>query len=166
MRGHVVRSGTTGDIGFLLTDNLSLVVDGCMVGSAHPVSHGSRQSLAPVGLLDHGRGGGIFQDIFGESVGPLGTIGRTDGRCAVTALFETDVAVGCTVVARLDLELNPRSGQVCAALHSALEAQGKAHERCGVWPKLDRLQRVIEVCTGRAVAIPIVIIEEVGFLLV
>lgn len=70
------------------------------------------------------------------------------------------------VVAGGDLKLNPGRGKLGASLDTAFEGGGKGHVYRGIWAKVDALERVGEVGVGGAVAVGVVVVEEIGAFLV
>lgn len=66
------------------------------------------------------------------------------------------------IITRLELKLNPRGGDQRPALESPLESRGERHEGGFLRGQRDGFERVREVGAGGAVAVPEVVVEEVG----
>ena len=96
-----------------------------------------------------------------ETVAALAAV-RGANRCrTIAALLETDIAVRRAVVACADLELDPCGWEVRAALDATFEAFGEADEGGLVGAEFGGFEGVVEVCAGGAVAVPVVVEEEV-----
>ena len=74
--------------------------------------------------------------------------------------------MGGVVAGGGDLEFGPRGGELGAALDAAFEGCGEADEEGAVGVDFDDGVRVVEVGACGAVAVPVVVVEGVGLLLV
>ena len=148
-----------------MSHDLPLILNRRFVRATHPIPHRSRQRLGSIRFLNLRSRWGVFQDIVRKSIAPLTPIRRTDGCCSVTTLLKADIAVGGVIVAGADLELRPRSREMCAALNTAFEGLRQGDESSGAGAELDRFEGMIEVGAGGAVAVPVVVVEEVLLLL-
>lgn len=165
MTGNVRNARPSCDIGLVLAHHSIKILDGGLVRSSHPIAHGRRSRFAAIGLLDTSCRRRILEDVIGEATDALAPISRGDGRCAVTALFETHVAVCRVVVARADLKFNPGGGDRCPSLNAALEGLLKSDEGSRTWTELDGFVGVGEIWHRCAIAIGQIVEEAVGLLL-
>ncbi len=84
----------------------------------------------------------------------MAAVRRGNGRGAVAALFERDVAVGRVVVGGRELEFDPGGWEGGAALDAAFEGAGEGDEGGGGWADGGGFFGVGEVGAGGAVAVP------------
>ena len=90
-----------------------------------------------------------------EAVAAVAAVGGGDGRGAVAALFEGDVAVGGAVVGGGELELDPGGREGRVALDAAFEGGGEGDEGGGVGADGGGFEGVGEVAAGGAVTVPV-----------
>ena len=85
-----------------------------------------------------------------------------DRRRAIATLLQRDIPVRGMVIGSLALELDPGRRDDGPALDPALETRRQRDEMAGLGRQFDALERVIEVGPRGAVAVPVVVVEEVG----
>lgn len=125
---HIISPRPARDVSMLLPHRLVLILNRRLIRPTHPVTHRHSQSLGAVRLILNRSSRGIGQDILAEPTASTAPVRRIDRRRAIAALLEADVAVGGTVVAGADLELDPGGWQLGSALHTSFETCWKAHE--------------------------------------
>ncbi len=89
-----------------------------------------------------------------EPIASMAAVRRGNGRGAVAALFERDVAVGRVVVGGRELEFDPGGWEGGAALDAAFEGAGEGDEGGGGGADGGGFFGVGEVGAGGAVAVP------------
>ncbi len=109
-------------------------------------------------------------DILGEttdgSTSMRCTVRPLDSRRAIATLLQRDIPVRRMVIGSLALEFDPGRRNDGTALDPALETRRQRDEMAGLGRQFDALERVIEVGPRGAVAVPVVVVEEVGARLV
>ena len=126
-----------------------------LIPPRHPIPHRTRQDDLAIGLPDHSAMGRIPDDVLVEAVAAVAAVGGGDGRGAVAALFEGDVAVGGAVVGGGELELDPGGREGRVALDAAFEGGGEGDEGGGVGADGGGFEGVGEVAAGGAVTVPV-----------
>lgn len=94
------------------------------------------------------------------------TVRPLDSRRAIATLLQRDIPVRRMVIGSLALEFDPGRRNDGTALDPALETRRQRDEMAGLGRQFDALERVIEVGPRGAVAVPVVVVEEVGARLV
>lgn len=128
---HIRHSRPTGNVRLLLPHHLPLPLNRRLIRPRHPIPHRARQRHLPVRPLHHGRVRRVPEYVFVEAVAPVAAVRRGDGRGAVAALFEADVAVRGVVVRGRELEFDPGCGEGSAPLDATFEGGGEGDEGCG-----------------------------------
>lgn len=104
------------------------------------------------------------QHILVEPPATMAPIRTCNRRGAIAALLEGDVAVRGMIVGGIQLELGPCGWDEGAALHATFEGGGERDEMGRVGCQVHGCERVVEVRACGAVAVPVVVVEEVGAL--
>ena len=147
----------------LLPPNLLLQpLNSRLIRSAHPIPHRTRQRFLPIRPLPQCRSRRILQHILNKPIAPPAPVRRRNSRCAIAALFDGDISVRSVIVGSIELELHPRGGDLGSPLEAALEGCGEGDEERFRGLHTSGFERVREVCAGGAVAVPEIVVEEVG----